>query len=336
MLQQTQVQTVIPYYLNFLKLFPTIRDLATAHSQHLLRAWAGLGYYSRARNLQKAAQQILRNHHGKFPETVQELLTLPGIGRYTAGAILSIAFNQSFPVVDGNVTRVLSRLFLLNGDTRSSGFQEVLWGLAGQLLAKERPGDFNQALMELGSTLCSSRSPHCLPCPWNGQCLARQKGLEGRLPQKVKRAETVETSQAVAVIRYRGRFLITKRIGESILNDFWEFPGGEFNQAKALKRALATRIQRDFGLRIHVKELLMTVKHGITKHHITLQVFLAELKSPGLSPRINRNARWVRLWEANRYPLGAASMKILKALRERSPWETPQRCREQNGDYDPG
>jgi A/G-specific adenine glycosylase len=317
MLQQTQVQTVIPFFRNFLKSFPTIQALADANSQELLHAWAGLGYYSRVRCLQKAAQEIVKKHGGRFPETYCDLLALPGIGRYTAGAILSIAFNKPHSVVDGNVTRVVSRLFLLTEDSRTSKFKKILWNLAGQLLSRNSPGNFNQALMELGATICSPRSPTCLLCPWNTECLARREGLEEQLPRKTGRSESVESQQAVAVVGHRGRYLIVKRKGARVLRDFWEFPGCEFKQAEDLKRSLASRIRRDLGLKICLKDRLVTVKHVITKHRITVQAFLAELSPSQPTLKKNRNIRWVRLSEVDRYPFGSASMRILRVLRDR-------------------
>ena len=184
MLQQTQVQTVIPYYLKFLEYFPSIAALAEADTDALLRLWAGLGYYSRARNLQKAARIIVDQFGGRFPQNYSDVLALPGIGRYTAAAIVSIAFGQQYAVLDGNVSRVLARLFRISGDLKSSAVQNRLWAVAQQLLPPTRPGDFNQAVMELGATVCSPRQPRCLLCPWTRHCLARQQGLQELLPQK--------------------------------------------------------------------------------------------------------------------------------------------------------
>ena len=223
MLQQTRVQTVIPFFRRFLRTFPTLQALADASLQELLQAWAGLGYYTRVRCLQKAAQQIIKKYGGRIPETDSELLALPGIGQYTAGAILSIAFSKPYPVVDGNVTRVLSRLFLLEDDSQTSKSRRTLWNLAGQLVPRSSPGNFNQALMELGSTICSPRSPACLLCPLSQECLARREGLEEQLPRKKGRSESLESRQAVAVVGHRGRYLIVKRKGTRLLRDFWEF-----------------------------------------------------------------------------------------------------------------
>ncbi len=317
MLQQTQVQTVVPYYKKFLELFPTIKDLAEADPRNLLKTWAGLGYYSRARSLQKAAQQIILRHGGTFPRRHEDLIALPGIGSYTAGAILSIAFGQPYPVVDGNVTRVLSRLFLLRGDSKTTRFQRTVWGLAGQLVPEHAPGDFNQALMELGAIICTPRAPRCLFCPWNASCRARLEGMQEELPRKRKGPGSIDSQRAVAVIRKRGRFLIVKRTGQMVLNEFWEFPGGEFNQIKDVRRALVGRIRRDFGLGIRLQERLVTAKYAITRRRITLEVYTAELtSSPTPTPR-GRNIRWIRLSDTDRFPFPSATQRILDVLKTR-------------------
>ena len=196
MLQQTQVQTVVPYFLRFMKAFPTLEDLAEADTRDLLRIWAGLGYYSRARNLQKTARILVREHGGKFPGSYREALRLPGIGRYTAAAILSIAFDLPLPALDGNVVRVLSRLFCLRGDPAKSPLQGMLAAAGQQLLPAYRPGDFNQALMELGATVCLPRNPRCLLCPWSSHCEALKSGMQERLPEKGKRSEMILSRQA--------------------------------------------------------------------------------------------------------------------------------------------
>ena len=317
MLQQTQVKTVIPFFVNFLKAFPTLQALTEANPRELLHAWAGLGYYSRVRSLQKAAKKIAKQHDGKFPETYSELLALPGIGPYTAGAILSIAFGKPYAVVDGNVTRVLSRLFLLAEDSQTSSFRKTLWNLADQLLSRKSPGNFNQALMELGATICSRRAPNCLLCPWNRECLALEKGLQEQLPRRAARSESIVSRQAVAVVGHRGRFLIVKRKGLQVLRDFWEFPGCEFNESKDPKRTLVGRIRRDFGLKIYLRDRLVTFKHSITKQRITIQAFLAELDPTAATTTKGRDARWVRLSEIGRYPFGSASIQILKPLKEK-------------------
>ncbi|PYV83551.1 MAG: A/G-specific adenine glycosylase [Acidobacteria bacterium] len=315
MLQQTQVQTVIPYYLRFLKSFPTIGHLAKANLQHLLRVWAGLGYYSRARNLRQAARKIIQDHNGRFPESYEGVLALPGIGRYTAGAISSIAFNQRYPALDGNAARVLTRLFKLRGDPKSAGLHALLWKCAQELIPQSNPGDFNQALMELGATLCSPRRPACLRCPWQAECLARKEGIQELLPEKRTSLVAEKSQWAVAVIFHNQRVLIVRRTEGKLLRDFWEFPGGEFNEVGNLKSALAKKIWRDFGLRVRLRNRLTTIKHAITKRRITLLVYQAELKTSMLKVPHTQTVRWVRLDELKKYPFASASSQVVKALK---------------------
>lgn len=313
MLQQTQVQTVVPYFLRFMKAFPTLEELAGADTQDLLRNWAGLGYYARARNLQKAARILVREHGGEFPGSYREALRLPGIGRYTAAAILSIAFDQPLPALDGNVVRVLSRLFCLKGDPARSPVQGMLAAAGRQLLPGHRPGDFNQALMELGATVCLPRNPRCLLCPWSSHCEALKSGMQERLPENGRRPEMILSLQAAAVIRHRGRFLIRRRSGSRLLQDMWEFPGGEFSRS-GLADSLAKQIQGELDLSVWLGSPLTTIKHAVTNRRITLTVYEARLKPP-LPPTLSiPDARWIWLSQAGRYPLTAAASRIVQVL----------------------
>ncbi len=313
MLQQTQVQTVVPYFLRFMQAFPTLEDLAGADTQHLLRNWAGLGYYSRARNLRKAARILVSEHGGKFPGSYREAMRLPGIGRYTAAAILSIAFDQPLPALDGNVVRVLSRLFSLKGDPAKSPVQGVLTAAGQQLLPAYRPGDFNQALMELGATVCLPRNPRCLLCPWSSHCEALKSGMQDRLPEKSGRSGIRLSRQAAAVIRHRGRFLIRKRSGSRLLQDMWEFPGGEFSRSD-LAGSLVKYLESELQLNVRLRDRLTVVKHAVTNRRITLTVYEARLKPPLPATLSIPGARWIWLSQAGRYPLTAAASRIVQAL----------------------
>ncbi len=228
MLQQTQVKTVIPYYHRFLKELPDWKSLAKAKEEKVQKLWEGLGYYRRARNLRSAAQKVMLEYRGKLPDTLEEISKLPGVGPYSAGAVLSIAFQKPHPVVDGNVIRVFSRLFLLRGNLKTGGGHQKVWELAQTLISKDRPGDFNQAVMELGATLCFTDNPQCLLCPLLSQCQASQKGLQNELPEMPKAQETVEIRMAALLIRKKGRVLVKKRSQEEKwLKGMWEFPSAE-------------------------------------------------------------------------------------------------------------
>ncbi len=315
MLQQTQVQTVIPYYLRFLKRFPNIRSLANAEINDLLRLWAGLGYYSRARNLQRAAKVIVERFAGKFPQDYTHVLSLPGVGRYTAAAILSIAFAQHYAVVDGNVARVLARLFAIRGDPKNSPVLRHLWEVAQRLLPKRQPGDFNQAIMELGATVCSPRNPQCGACPWEQRCIAFALGVQEQLPEKGEGAQSKKIRRAAVVIRHRGRYFLTQRTGEKLLEDFWEFPAVEFHQSVNPNERLAEFVAEQYGLKIKDLEWLVTVKHSITSQRIVMEVF--EARFAGRSRRIGngKKHRWVPASETDRYPFASASRQILDRLK---------------------
>ena len=328
MLQQTQVQTVVPYFLRFMEAYPTLVDLARADTQHLLRTWAGLGYYARARNLQKAARLLVKDHGGQFPKSYPEALRLPGIGRYTAAAILSIAFDEPRAALDGNVVRVLSRLFCLKGDPARSPLQGMLAAAGQRLLPGQRPGDFNQALMELGATVCLPRNPRCLCCPWSSHCEARKRGIQERLPERGKRPEIRLSRQAAAVIWHRGRFLIGRRTGSRLLGDLWEFPGGEFTRSD-LAGSLVKHIKGELDLTIELGDALTTIKHAVTNRRITLTVYPARLMAPLPSTLSIQGARWVLLSHADRYPLTAAASRIVRALREAG---SRRRARSESGE----
>jgi A/G-specific adenine glycosylase len=254
MLQQTTVAAVIPSYERFLKLFPGVKALAAAHEEKVLRAWAGLGYYSRARNLHKAARRIAGERGGIFPDTFEEVLDLPGVGRYTAGAILSIAFKKPYPVLDGNVMRVFSRLFGLRGDIKKPATVKALWEKAESLLERSSPGDWNQALMELGATVCLPEGPRCGQCPLSADCVARKKGLQEELPVTPKRRDFVALSWTCLWIEKDGKVLLWKRSqDERFLKGLWGFP-------------------EDRHLETEPGGLVKKASHTITHHKITISM----------------------------------------------------------------
>ena len=240
MLQQTQVATVEPYFRRFIKQYPTVRRLADAPLDDVLRLWAGLGYYARARNLHKCARTVAREHGGRFPDTVEGLSALPGIGRYTAGAIASIAFDRRAPILDGNVKRVLSRLFQIETDIRQKDTVDHLWTLAEAILPQKRCGDFNQSLMELGATLCLPRNPNCADCPVSRICSAHAAGVVDELPRAGRRAAPKEVQVVVAAVQRNGKFLIRRRKADSLWGGMWELPSIQMNGHQSRTAALAT------------------------------------------------------------------------------------------------
>lgn len=274
MLQQTQVATVIPFFERWMARFPTARALAEAEEHDVLHAWQGLGYYSRARNLRRGAQQVLTEHGGRVPDSVDALLALPGVGRYTAGAIASIAYNVSAPIVDGNVIRVLSRLFALRGDPAKAPLKNQIWELAETLIPEGDARDFNPALMELGATVCTPVNPKCGLCPVASACEARRLNIQDELPETAARPKITPVSMVAALV-WRGDqlLLVQRRPEESRWAGMWQFPnvevGADESKAEAVRRAVTEAV----GLPATAGERALIVRHGVTRFRITLEVY---------------------------------------------------------------
>jgi A/G-specific adenine glycosylase len=315
MLQQTQVATVIPYYHRFLERFPSLADLAAAPLEAVLKAWEGLGYYARARNLHRAAIEMVQRYGGHFPQTYAELRTLPGFGEYTAGAVASIAFNEAVPAVDGNVKRVLARLFALQEDLRRDPAARQLREIATTLVDPDSPGDWTQALMELGATICLPQAPKCLLCPLYELCQARLLGLERKLPVKSTKKLLPHYHVTAAVISLDGKVLIAQRPSEGMLGSLWEFPGGKQEAGESLADCLRREIREELGLEITVGELLVTIKHSYTHFKITLHAFICHLVKGQPQARGVADWRWVTLDELDSFPFPRTDQKIIEALR---------------------
>ena len=273
MLQQTRVETVIPYYQKFLKEFPTIKDLAKAPLNKVLKLWEGLGYYARARNLHKAAQFVLKKNQGKMPKSFEEVSSLSGIGRYTAGAICSIAYGEKVQVLDGNVIRVLTRLYAIQEDPRKTEINQKLWQLATELLPAKNPGDMNQALMELGATVCTPRNPTCLICPVEGFCEARKQGLIDSIPLRKEKKKLPHYNISAGVIWKEKKILIGQRPHQGLLGGLWEFPGGKQEKGETLQECLKREIKEELDIDIKVEDFILKVNHAYSHFAITLHVF---------------------------------------------------------------
>jgi A/G-specific adenine glycosylase len=273
MLQQTRVETVIPYYHRFLERFPDVGALATAEMDDVLGAWQGLGYYSRARNLKRAAEHVVSCCEGELPDTAEGLRALPGVGRYTAGAVASIAFDRAEPVVDGNVARVLSRIHGLRDDPKSPAGQKRLWAEAERLVRGRAPGDLNQALMELGATVCTPRAPDCPRCPVRRHCAALRSGDPESLPVGGKRPKVRDVDAVAAFVERRGRALAVRRPEGGLLGGLWDLPGGDLapreRPADGLHRTLRERV----GLDVESMEPVGTVGHVFTHRRLRLHVY---------------------------------------------------------------
>ncbi len=323
MLQQTTVATVVPYYERFLTAFPTTDALAEAPEEEVLRLWSGLGYYHRARNLQKAAKAVQASG-GVMPRNAASLAGLPGIGRYTAAAIASIAFDEPVAVVDGNVVRVLARVFGLAGDPTRSPINNEIAARAAELVDPVRPGDSNQALMELGATVCTPRAPRCLVCPWSEACVARGERNPERYPALPARRESIRVLRAAALVAdAQGRVLLT-RIPEGEPNQgLWEFPSAEvergekvpvpFRWSASLKTRAEAALLQSRSLSLCLGEAVATVRHAITHHRIAVTLFQATIEGRATA---RDGCAWIARDAVSREPLTSAARKLSRHVIE--------------------
>jgi A/G-specific adenine glycosylase len=316
MLQQTQVSTVVPYYERFLSRFPDVNALAAAPLEDVLKAWEGLGYYSRARNLHRCAQIIVREYEGIFPSTVASLGKLPGIGPYTAGAIASLAFGLDAPVLDGNLIRVFARLFDIDEDITQTQTKRRLWKLAEQVLPPGRAGVWNEGLMELGRRICIPRAPRCDQCPVSHYCRARQHSVQALRPVRQRKTRTPHFDVTAAVLyQPNGLILIAQRPLDGMLGGLWEFPGGKCQLGETLPECLAREMQEELGVEIAVGPQIAVIKHGYTHFRITLFAYLCRLVSGTPQTLGCADWKWVTLEEMDRYAFPATDRKIINVLK---------------------
>jgi A/G-specific adenine glycosylase len=316
MLQQTQVETVIPYYRRFLRRFPSMAALARASVDDVLEVWAGLGYYSRPKNFHRAARIVVEEYRGRVPRDLDAMMALPGVGRYIAGAVLSIAYDLPFPIVDGNVTRILCRIFNIAGDPRSGRVRKRLWALAEELIPAGRAGDFNQAMMELGATVCSPKGPACPHCPVRAECEALRLGRQLDLPTPVKRKKTPHYHVPVGIIWRRRKLLITKRPMDAMLGGLWEFPGGKQERGESLEDACRREIREETGLAVTVGEHLISVKHAYSHFRVTLHAFHCDARRGRVRLTKCDDFRWVAPAELSDYPFPSGSRGIIESLQK--------------------
>jgi A/G-specific adenine glycosylase len=316
MLQQTRVETVIPYFEKWMRLFPDVRTLAEASEQEVLNAWEGLGYYSRARNLHKAAQLVAKQHNGELPRDLDELRKLPGIGRYTLGAIASMAFGMDVSALDGNIKRVYARIFDVLEPVDSPAGEKLLWELADEYLPKGHAGDYNQALMDLGATICVPKNPRCLICPVMKLCKARQNGTQNERPVLKPKKEVPHYTHAAGVIIEQGKVLLARRPSKGLLGGMWEFPNGRVNDDPA--KELPSVLKTEYKLRVQLKKdkaaqkkgPLGTVQHGYSHFSVTVHVFPCEL----ISSLKETNLKWVSLNTLQEYPMGKIDRQIASLI----------------------
>jgi A/G-specific adenine glycosylase len=329
MLQQTQVKTVMPYWSRWMKELPTLQTLARATPAKIHKLWEGLGYYTRVRNMQKAARLILARHGGEFPTDFDQVLELPGIGRYTAGAVCSIAFNQPRPILDGNVIRVLTRVFGIDGDPKEKAVNARLWGLAGQLVTEahrlgrargrddainRHPGEsflcsqLNQSLMELGALVCTPRTPRCADCPLARRCFARKHARTEELPRLTPRQPPTRRRFVAFVVEQHGRFLVQQRPADVVNAHLWEFPNVEIAPDESNPSAAGGTA---LGFTPAATHQLCSLRHSITRYRIQLDVFRA---APNRLPASNHPGSWFAKSDLHRLPFTSAHKKVLAGL----------------------
>lgn len=314
MLQQTQVATVLPYFERWVERFPTLESLANAELAEVLIMWEGLGYYSRARNLHKAARLVISDHGGELPAELKELIKLPGIGRYTAGAILSIAFNQRQAALDGNIRRVYTRLLNSKEPTETPQSEKLLWDFAERSLPPVRAGDFNQALMDLGAMICLPQAPDCARCPLKDECLAFQHGRQNDLPVKVKKSAIPHLIVGAGVVRRDSKVLIARRPPRGLLGGLWEFPGGKLEASdQDIQACIRRELIEELNLKVTVAELVGVYSHAYTHFKVTVHAYFCEAET-GEDIAETADLKWALPADLDTYAMGKVDRRIAKQL----------------------
>jgi A/G-specific adenine glycosylase len=314
MLQQTRVDTVIPYFLRFIDKFSNIESLSNADEEVVLKMWEGLGYYSRARNLHRGAKVIIKEYDGKMPDTLKEIKKIPGIGPYTAGAILSIAYNEAVPAVDGNVMRVFSRLFYIKEDIGENNTKKEMEKIGQMVVSKENPSFFNQGLMELGALICTPTSPKCVACPLFMECTGRKLMIQETLPIKKKKIKVKLVEMELAVVYKDEKILIMKRPTEGLLANLWALPSIEREKNMEEGESIRLELEENYGMTIKNKKYLFEKQHIFTHRKWKMKVYSFELiRDEKIDyPEI----QWISLQEIKKYAFPTAFMKVLKNVKK--------------------
>lgn len=315
MLQQTRVDQATPYFERFMEHFPTVHDLAQADQQEVLKVWEGLGYYSRARHLHAASKLVVNEFDGKVPDNWEDINKLKGVGPYTAAAVLSIAFQKKHAVMDGNVIRVLSRYFGIEDNVRTTKTKTVIQEYADELIPEERPGDFNQALMELGATVCTPSSPECEECPLQEDCVAFKTLRTEEIPYKPKKKKRPHHQIGVGIIiNEEEEVLIALRPDDAMLGGLWEFPGGKQNEDEEILDTVRRELKEELGVDVAVKKPFMKLDHAYSHFKITMHAYLCEIQKGTPKPKSSQEVRWISIDELGDYPFPKANRKLTEKL----------------------
>jgi A/G-specific adenine glycosylase len=316
MLQQTQVNTMLPYYHHWMERFPNLQDVALALEEELLKYWEGMGYYSRARNIHKAAHILVRDFGAEFPRNHSLLLRLPGIGPYTAGAIMSIAFNADYAAVDGNVARIVSRLFDISTPIQEQQSQRAFWNIAQHLLPNGKARIFNQALMDFGAMVCTPRNPLCSECPLRSCCQGLQASVVDLRPAARKAKNIIPVHAAVGFLLHDGKIFIQKRPPSGLMPHLWEFPGGKLQEGETPEEALKREFHEELNLTINRVQQFALIHHSYTTFRVTLHAFTCRMAGPGQEPVLHSavDGRWVSPGDLDLYAFPAANRKLIKRI----------------------
>ncbi len=313
MLQQTTVKAVIPYYLRWIKQYPNAQSVARASLQTILKSWQGLGYYSRAKNIHAATKVICHQFAGKFPNDREAIRTLPGLGPYTTGAVLSIAFDKREPIIDANVRRVVMRQLKISGKANSTQDRKIVEFLL-QVMPQRNNRIFNQSLMELGALICRSKNPLCLLCPVRKSCLAYKDGVVDIIPEP-KMQVIKNVNIAIAVIKHKGKYFFQKRPAKGLFADLWEFPGGKIEKREIPEKALIREVREEIGIEIEIEKRLSNVTQFYTQFKADLHIWICR---PKTLPSIDKFHKWLKIDDLNRFPMPSGTVKIIEMLKNLS------------------
>ncbi len=319
MLQQTQVKTVIPYYLNFIERFPGIQDLSRANPDQILKVWEGLGYYARARNLHKAARIVTQELDNRIPDSPEEFKKLPGVGDYICAAVLSIAHDRELAVVDGNVKRVLARLLCLDTPVNAGSAHKMFLPHASRLLDTGDPGTFNQAVMELGALVCSPKHPNCESCPVCTHCSSLKKNQVDHYPKRKKSKPVPVRRISAGIVKKNEKLLITKRKSEGLLGGLWEFPGGKVEERESSRAACIREIREETGLCVEIESKLTTISHAYTHFKIRMDVYYCRHKSGEVRLNGPVDFKWIALEDIDNFAFPKANLKFISQIRTDPP-----------------